>query len=84
MAHDFGLDESYRDEFVECDGVWFTPPAGGRDPLEVDCDFADEIEVSIGGGSKTWTCPQCGKEHEESWALEDAIDPDEDRGDFDD
>lgn len=74
MPPEFNTTE--RDEFVECDGVWFTPPTGGRDPLEVDCGFADEVEVTLGDGYKTWTCPQCETDHEEPWEPEFEIDPD--------
>lgn len=39
--------------------------------LERDCEFDGDVEVEVGDGLKTWTCPECGHEHVEDWSPSD-------------
>lgn len=54
-----------REEYRECDGFMFSPPAGGRDPFEHDCTFAAEVEVTYDADEVRWECPECFTEHVE-------------------
>lgn len=74
-----GVDNTWRDEEMSCDAELYVTDALGHEATG-ECDFVGEVEVCIGDGLKTWTCPQCLTDHEESWSREDDFDPDYGRG----
>jgi hypothetical protein len=44
----------------------------------VQCEFSGDVDVQIWSGSMTWTCPRCGKEHDDEFEDE-GPDPDDER-----
>lgn len=70
-----GLNLTWREEKVYC-GVDIDAEDGHGNEMAAECVFEGEVEVCLGDGLKTWECPECFYEHEESWSPEDDVDPD--------